>query len=97
MQVQREVSQVRSQRNTSSGSSGFTNSTNARGNGSRTSGTRAAYAGVADSSAEDTSSRTLMVVPDIEKAPETAGRATTAKVALSTASVYPETTSSAFE
>ncbi|HLT60054.1 MAG TPA: sugar phosphate isomerase/epimerase [Microlunatus sp.] len=36
-------------------------------------------------------------MPDIEKAPETAGRATTAKVALSTASVYPETTSSAFE
>ncbi|MFC7624661.1 sugar phosphate isomerase/epimerase family protein [Microlunatus sp. GCM10028923] len=36
-------------------------------------------------------------MPDIESAPGTAARATTAKVALSTASVYPETTSSAFE
>ena len=40
---------------------------------------------------------TLRVVPDIESVPGSAARALTAKVALSTASVYPETTSSAFE
>src|SRR5690242_11288027 len=48
MQVQLDVSQVRSQRNTWSGSSGSVNSTHARGKSRETSGTCEAYAPAAE-------------------------------------------------
>ena len=73
-------------------SPGSLNSANARGNGSFTSGTRAAYAPVpADWLVERA---TLLGVSD---GVERAVKVPAAKVGLSTSSVYPETTSSAFE
>src|SRR5436305_13282035 len=84
MQVQLESSQVRSQRKISSSSSGLTNSTHWRGKSRGTSGIATAYVSGGLMWTRDTGGMAVVKVPE-------------AKVALSTASVYPETTATAFE
>src|SRR5439155_5489979 len=89
MQVQLDKSQVRSQRKISSSSSGLVNSTHWRGKSRATSGTRTLYARTTSFCAWNT---TLVETYDVAvvRVPE-------AKIALSTASVYPESTAAAFE
>src|SRR5690348_12511066 len=81
MQVQLDKSQVRSQRKISSSSSGLVNSTHCRGKSRVTSGTRTLYV---RTSLVETYDMAVVRVPE-------------AKIALSTASVYPESTATAFE
>src|SRR5437763_2239142 len=84
MQVHDDSSQVRSIRKISSSSSGLTNSTHWRGKSRGTSGIATAYVSGAPMWTRDTGGMAVVKVPE-------------AKVALSTASVYPETTATAFE
>src|SRR3954447_13776193 len=88
MHVQLDSSHVRSHRKSSSSSSGLTNSIHCRGKSRDTSGTRTLYA--PPRVRGDSAALRQTVCVAVVQVPE-------AQVALSTASVYPESTAAAFE